>query len=142
MPISLYCCLPACLPACPACPPLQAKEEMRAKEALLRNFFANVEVVLRQQKVATTAQRWEEEERALQRELDVDVEEEGGQGALMHPRSLQAAERALSRQLDFDSPHQHQSGDKSPARSAGGGTSSSAAGGARRGDADGSSGRV
>jgi hypothetical protein len=70
MPISLYCCLPACLPACPACPPLQAKEEMRAKEALLRNFFANVEVVLRQQKVATTAQRWEEEERALQRELD------------------------------------------------------------------------
>jgi hypothetical protein len=60
----------------------------------------------------------------------------------MHPRSLQATERALSRQLDFDSPNQHQLGDKSPARSAGGGASSSAAGGARRGDADGSSGRV
>lgn len=37
----------------------QAKEEMRAKEALLKNFFANVEVVQRSQKVAATAQRWE-----------------------------------------------------------------------------------
>ncbi|PRW33977.1 Cysteinyl-tRNA synthetase isoform C [Chlorella sorokiniana] len=48
----------------------QAKEEMRAKEALLKNFFANVEVALRTQKVAVTSQRWEEEERQLQRELD------------------------------------------------------------------------
>ena len=37
----------------------QAKEEMRAKEALLKNFFANVDVVLRTQKVAATSQRWE-----------------------------------------------------------------------------------
>ncbi|KAI3425944.1 hypothetical protein D9Q98_007914 [Chlorella vulgaris] len=48
----------------------QAKEEMRSKEALLRNFFANVEVVLRTQKVAATGQRWEEEERGLAAELD------------------------------------------------------------------------
>lgn len=32
---------------------------MRAKEALLKNFFANVDVVLRTQKVAATSQRWE-----------------------------------------------------------------------------------
>ena len=32
---------------------------MRAKESLLRNFFANVELVLRTQKVAATSQRWE-----------------------------------------------------------------------------------
>jgi len=38
---------------------VQAKEEMRAKEALLKNFFANVNVVLRTQKVAATSQRWE-----------------------------------------------------------------------------------
>lgn len=43
---------------------------MRSKEALLRNFFANVEVVLRTQKVAATGQRWEEEERGLAAELD------------------------------------------------------------------------
>jgi hypothetical protein len=48
----------------------QAKEEMRAKEALLRNFFANVEVVLRAQRSpASTAQRWGEEEGVLQQEL-------------------------------------------------------------------------
>lgn len=32
---------------------------MRSKEALLKNFFCNVEVVLRTQKVAATSQRWE-----------------------------------------------------------------------------------
>ncbi|KAL4430549.1 hypothetical protein ABPG77_005789 [Micractinium sp. CCAP 211/92] len=48
----------------------QAKEEMRSKEALLKNFFCNVEVVLRTQKVAATSQRWEEEEKKLQQELD------------------------------------------------------------------------
>lgn len=32
---------------------------MRSKEALLKNFFANVDVVLRTQKVAATSQRWE-----------------------------------------------------------------------------------
>ena len=32
---------------------------MRAKESLLRNFFCNVELVLRTQKVAATSQRWE-----------------------------------------------------------------------------------
>ncbi len=37
----------------------QAKEEMRSKEALLKNFFCNVEVVLRTHKVAATSQRWE-----------------------------------------------------------------------------------
>lgn len=42
----------------------QAKEEMRAKEALLKNFFANVDVVLRTQKVAATGQRWEVRTRA------------------------------------------------------------------------------
>eukprot|EP00887_Chlorella_sp_A99_P008002 scaffold12.g8002.t1 len=47
-----------------------AKEEMRAKESLLRNFFANVDVVLRKQKVATSANRWEEDDRQLQAELD------------------------------------------------------------------------
>lgn len=46
-------------PLPPLCPRRQAKEEMRAKEALLRNFFCNVEVVLRTQKVAATSQRWE-----------------------------------------------------------------------------------
>ena len=37
---------------------------MKAKEALLRNFFANVDVVLRQQKVATSVCRWEVRRRA------------------------------------------------------------------------------
>ncbi len=49
---------------------MQAKEEMRSKEALLRNFFANVDVVLRTQKVSATSQRWEGEERALASEMD------------------------------------------------------------------------
>ena len=58
------------IPRAPPPPLPQAKDEMRSKEALLRNFFSNVDVVLRAHKVAATAQRWEGEERALQRELD------------------------------------------------------------------------
>jgi hypothetical protein len=42
---------------------------MRSKEALLRNFFSNVEVALRGRKPAATLQRWEGEERTLQEEL-------------------------------------------------------------------------
>lgn len=38
---------------------LQAKEEMRSREAQLKNFFANVEVVLRQQaKQGALPARW------------------------------------------------------------------------------------
>ena len=55
-------------------PNLQAKEEMRAKEALLKNFFANVDVVLRTQKVAATSQRWEVRSSASLRAAGCTVE--------------------------------------------------------------------
>ncbi|KAK9817180.1 hypothetical protein WJX72_010713 [[Myrmecia] bisecta] len=42
-----------------------ARDEMRAKEALLKNFFQNVEVVLRQQGLTPATSKWQEEEREL-----------------------------------------------------------------------------
>lgn len=42
---------------CPFSP--QAKEEMKAKEALLRNFFGNVGAALRAARPGATATRWD-----------------------------------------------------------------------------------
>ncbi|GMH38778.1 hypothetical protein BSKO_06662 [Bryopsis sp. KO-2023] len=47
----------------------QSREEMKAKEALLKNFFQNVDVVVRDANVSKRSMRWEAEELELQKYL-------------------------------------------------------------------------